>query len=242
VLSYTELARLLGPEQPFYGLQARGLEGEAPPCETIPEMAALYLSALKAVQPRGPYLLGGWSMGASIAWEMACQLQRQGERVEVLALIDGFVRPFDGGETPPDLAEALRFGALFYKDLLQAAGHALPLTDDALSRMAPEELLRTLEEASQSLATGSQPLQALRRVFELNLLAAWRYVPPPYAGPVLSIQAKGTTRVHGWEEVATGALKVHEIDGDHYSILRAPHVEPLASHLRNSLARDAGVT
>ncbi|WP_163996200.1 amino acid adenylation domain-containing protein [Pyxidicoccus caerfyrddinensis] len=242
VLSYTELARLLGPEQPFYGLQARGLEGEAPPCETIPEMAALYLSALKAVQPRGPYLLGGWSMGASIAWEMACQLQRQGECVEVLVLIDGFVRPFDGGETPPDLAEALRFGALFYKDLLQAAGHALPLMDEALSRMAPEELLRTLEEASQSLATGSQPLQALRRVFELNLLAAWRYVPPPYAGPVLSIQAKGTTRVHGWAEVATGALQVHEIDGDHYSILRAPHVEPLASLLRNSLARDAGTT
>ncbi|QSQ19869.1 amino acid adenylation domain-containing protein [Pyxidicoccus parkwayensis] len=239
VLSYTELARRLGPERPFYGLQARGLEGDAPPCESIPEMAALYLSALRAVQPHGPYLLGGWSMGASIAWEMACQLQQQGERVDVLALIDGFVRPFDGGETPPDRQEALRFGALFYKDLLRAAGHALPLTDEALSRMAPEDMLRTLEDASQSLAMGAQPLQALRRVFELNLLAAWKYVPPPYAGPVLSLQAKDTTRVHGWAEVATGALTVHAVDGDHYSILRAPHVESLASLLRAALKTDA---
>ncbi|MBZ4414933.1 non-ribosomal peptide synthetase [Myxococcus sp. RHSTA-1-4] len=237
VLSYTELARLLGPEQPFYGLQARGLEGDAPPCETLPEMAALYVAALQSVQPRGPYLLGGWSMGASIAWEMACQLQTREERVEVLALIDGFVRPFDGDGSPPGHDEAARLGALFYKDLLRAAGHALPLEDEALSRMAPEALLRTLEEAGQSLATGTQPLRALRGVFELNLLAAWRYVPPPYSGPVVSLQAKGTTRVHGWEAVATGALEVHELDGDHYSILRAPHVERLASLLRNCLER-----
>ncbi|WP_163866519.1 amino acid adenylation domain-containing protein [Myxococcus eversor] len=238
VLSYAELAKSLGPEQPFFGLQSRGLEGDVPPCESIPEMASLYLSAMKEVQPRGPYRLGGWSMGASIAWEMAHQLQAQGERVEVLALIDGFVRPFDGEGSAPGHDEARRFGAMFYSDLMRAAGNVVDLTDEGLVRQDPEALMRTLAATS----SGVQSLEVLRRVFEVNLLAAWSYVPAPYAGPVVSIEATGTTRVHGWEQVATGELTVHAIPGDHYSILRGPDVTRLASLLRECFERTQDVT
>ncbi|NVJ25738.1 alpha/beta fold hydrolase, partial [Myxococcus sp. AM011] len=238
VLSYAELAKSLGPEQPFFGLQSRGLEGDVPPCESIPEMASLYLSAMKEVQPRGPYRLGGWSMGASIAWEMAHQLQAQGERVEVLALIDGFVRPFDGEGSAPGHDEARRFGAMFYSDLMRAAGNVVDLTDEGLVRQDPEALMRTLAATS----SGVQSLEVLRRVFEVNLLAAWSYVPAPYAGPVVSIEATGTTRVHGWEQVTTGELTVHAIPGDHYSILRGPDVTRLASLLRECFERTQDVT
>ncbi|NTX52829.1 non-ribosomal peptide synthetase [Myxococcus sp. CA039A] len=239
VLSYAELAKSLGPEQPFFGLQSRGLEGDVPPCELIPEMASLYLSAMREVQPRGPYRLGGWSMGASIAWEMAHQLQQQGERIEVLALIDGFVRPFDGEGAAPGHDEARRFGAMFYTDLMRAAGNAVAMTDEELAREDPETLMRTLAAANPS---GVQSLEALRRVFEVNLLAAWSYVPAPYSGPVISIEATGTTRVHGWEQVATGELTIHAIPGDHYSILRGPDVTRLASLLREHLGRARDLT
>ncbi|HEY0737917.1 MAG TPA: amino acid adenylation domain-containing protein, partial [Herpetosiphonaceae bacterium] len=73
VLSYLELARLLGPDQPFYAFQAAGLDGEQPPHTQVETIAAAYLSALRAAQPHGPYRLGGWSFGGLVAYEMARQ-------------------------------------------------------------------------------------------------------------------------------------------------------------------------
>src|SRR5205823_1918690 len=71
VLCYYDLARALGPDQPFYGLRAVGLEGEAMPDTRIAAMAARYLDVLREQQQHGPYLLGGWSLGGVVAFEMA---------------------------------------------------------------------------------------------------------------------------------------------------------------------------
>ncbi|MFY0521989.1 alpha/beta fold hydrolase [Archangium gephyra] len=117
VLGYVELCRALAPDQPFYGLQSRGLEGDLEPCDSVQEMAALYLEALRTVQPRGPYLLGGWSMGGSIALEMARQLQQRGEQVELLALIDSYDLAPAVARLPPEQRETSGLGALFYKEL-----------------------------------------------------------------------------------------------------------------------------
>ena len=88
VLCYRALARRLGAQQPFYALQARGLDDEQEPQTQVEAMAADYLEAVRTVQSHGPYLLGGWSMGGLIALEMARQLQAQGEEVRLLALFD----------------------------------------------------------------------------------------------------------------------------------------------------------
>jgi thioesterase domain-containing protein len=89
------LARSLGPEQPFYGLHApfgATIGGEEKTVgATIEEMAAHYITAIQTVQPQGPYLLGGWSLGGVIALEMAQQLQRQGHDIGVLAIIDSML-------------------------------------------------------------------------------------------------------------------------------------------------------
>src|SRR2546423_10485211 len=90
VLEYHDLARLLGPDQPFYGLQSHGLDGKSEPHTSIKEMAAHYLKEMREVQPEGPYLLGGRSSGGTIAFEMACQLAAQGEKVALLALLDTY--------------------------------------------------------------------------------------------------------------------------------------------------------
>jgi thioesterase domain-containing protein len=88
VLGYRLLAEALGKERPFYGLQARGLDGKQTPLTSIEEIAANYLEAIKLIQPQGPYFLGGHSFGGFTAFEMAQQLSRQGETVAVLALFD----------------------------------------------------------------------------------------------------------------------------------------------------------
>ena len=74
MLLYRELARHLGTEQPFYGLQAQGLDGKIPFYTSIEEMAAHYLAEIRAVQPEGPYFLGGYCMGGTLAYHIAQEL------------------------------------------------------------------------------------------------------------------------------------------------------------------------
>jgi acyl carrier protein len=88
VLIYRELSKLLGDDQPFYGLQSQGLDGDAQPLTKIEDMAALYVKEIRRVQPTGPYLLGGYCLGGTIAYEVAQQLRAQGQDVALLALLD----------------------------------------------------------------------------------------------------------------------------------------------------------
>ncbi|KAK9693390.1 hypothetical protein K7432_013934 [Basidiobolus ranarum] len=86
--SYIGLSKYLDSEQPVYGLQARGLDEQAPVGETIEAMALDYLDQIRSIQPKGPYHLLGWSFGGSIAHSIAISLQQQNETVALLALID----------------------------------------------------------------------------------------------------------------------------------------------------------
>src|SRR5271154_5449555 len=88
VLVYRDLAKQLGDDQPFFGLQSQGLGGTQRPLSRIEDMAAIYLKEIRKKQPRGPYLLGGYCMGGTIAYEVACQFQQIGEEVALLALFD----------------------------------------------------------------------------------------------------------------------------------------------------------
>src|SRR5439155_4504057 len=90
VLNYYALAHHLGADQPYYGLQAQGLDGPQPIHHTIDEMAAHYLEEIRSLQPEGPYLLGGYCMGGTIAFEMAQQLHAEGQQVGLLALFDTY--------------------------------------------------------------------------------------------------------------------------------------------------------
>jgi pimeloyl-ACP methyl ester carboxylesterase len=105
--SYAGLTTPLGADQPVYGLQARGLNGTDVLPATVEEMAADYLAHVREVQPSGPYHLLGWSFGGLVAHEMAVQLQRSGERVGLLSVLDAFP-PGTGGPTAglPEEAQA----------------------------------------------------------------------------------------------------------------------------------------
>lgn len=88
VFGYAGLARHLGLNRPFYGLQARGLINDEEPLTQIEAMAEHYIQLIRQVQPEGPYYLGGWSMGGIVAFEVAQQLQAVGEAVAAVTIID----------------------------------------------------------------------------------------------------------------------------------------------------------
>ncbi|MEH2243500.1 non-ribosomal peptide synthetase [Nostoc sp.] len=106
VFPYYELADNLGKNQPFYGLQPIGLDGKSCPLTRIEDMAAHYIEALQKVQPKGPYFLGGWSFGGWVAFEMAQQLQKSGEEVALLAVLDTLA-PIPG--SIPSLSNSFKF-------------------------------------------------------------------------------------------------------------------------------------
>ena len=88
VVCFADLAHELDSEQSFYGLQSVGLDGADGPLDSIEEMARLYVSEVRSVQPHGPYVLIGACFGATVAYEMARQLLDAGEEVALLGLLD----------------------------------------------------------------------------------------------------------------------------------------------------------
>ncbi len=242
VLAYAELARLLGSDQPFYGLQARGLDGTVPPAESVEEMAAEYVKAIRSVQPAGPYRLGGWSMGGVIAYELARQLRAAGEQVALLALIDSYVPAVSVAKEPePD---RLQLALMFARDLMGASLADLPLDLEALTGMEPDAMLERLfqvaaEAGALPPGTDTGHLRALFRVFESNLRASRRYEAPATEGRVVLFKAKddaeGLPEDGGWSALVGGALEQHLLPGDHYSLLRHPGVRELAERLREVL-------
>jgi amino acid adenylation domain-containing protein len=247
VLCYAELARSLGPEQPVYGLQSLGLGEGQQPEQRVEDMAATYLAALRDLQPHGPYRLGGWSIGGVIAYEMAGQLRRAGEEVELLALLDTLAPTAPAGETAEiDEAELL---AALARDLGGLAGQDLRLTPAEL-RAIPEEdgdrrLRHVLERAQATGAlagVGLEPLRRLWEVFRANALAVRRYDAAPTAGPVLLFAASANPLKArrgdslGWDRLAGDGLELERLDAAHYTLLRPPAVQALAAALRGRLA------
>jgi len=95
VLLFSSLTEHLDKDQPIYGLQAKGLNGEDEPFTSIPEMAAHYISEILSQNPDGPYALSGFSFGGIIAYEMARQLLEMGKEVRMLAMFDTFSHETD---------------------------------------------------------------------------------------------------------------------------------------------------
>lgn len=252
VLCYRALAQALGADQPFYGLQSPYLQAEAPTALTsIEEMAAYYRQAIAKVQPHGPYLIGGWSMGGVIAYEMACQWAKAGEPVALLALIESYVPSpalaeewglyngdahTNGHEKAgkPDLAMA------FFRDLVQMTGERLGLTTPYLNGATEEETFAAwLVAAQRSGAIAPdvtvQDLAPFWRTFRANYTALAHYRPQAYPGEIVLFRgdayrtADYDTAVSAWQ--ALTKVQYHWLPGDHYTLLQPPSVTVLTQQL-----------
>ncbi|WP_164018189.1 non-ribosomal peptide synthetase [Pyxidicoccus trucidator] len=209
VLGFAELARQLGPRQPLYGLEAQGLDGAEPPLESILEMAYFYIEALRTVQPHGPYRLGGWSLGAVIAFEMARVLRLRGEEVDVVALIEPSPTSYAKGEPLPD-ASAL--AGLFDAEPAQAVG------------LSPEQ--RAALERVFTANLGALHAHTLKpQAGTVTLLLG---------ADTQGLDEHGPAR--GWDTLAEH-VDVLTMPGDHHSLLSAPYVERLATALAALLER-----
>ncbi|CAN7451819.1 amino acid adenylation domain-containing protein [Duganella sp. LjRoot269] len=250
-MGYVELTRCLGADQPVYGVQARGLQGEAAPLERIEEMAADYIALIKSRQPAGPYHLAGHSMGGCIAYEMARQLRLAGEEVALLALIDSRAQNASVQPLYRNGAYGQLAGIDWLDDDAVLLGILLPRLsmdwDSLRDVAADEQWLHVLETATRQ---GLLPPQAgvgqvrqMLAVTRANDTALRAYQPPAGDTPVLLFcgtegfaQQFGEPEL-GWRELVPDALEVVNLPGTHHTIMSGPGVAAIAERLAGALTR-----
>jgi thioesterase domain-containing protein len=227
VFCYRELVGCLAAEQPVYGLQSVGLDGEEEPLTAVADMAAHYVRQMRQVQKAGPYVLGGWSMGGLVALEMAQQLRSEGDDVR-LVVIDAPLLEHAPGDPPLD--ESARTS--FLREFTNQLGRQVDMGQFAL------EALSSAEQLGEWLrAAGLTELQHHLRVAETNLTAHVHYRPQPYFGDVVlicpeeSLAGVLADTLAQWQGLVGGQLRVGRVPGNHYTMLQPPHVAVLAQRL-----------
>ena len=247
VLVYRELAKQLGDDQPFFGLQSQGLGGTQRPLSRIEDMAAIYLKEIRKKQPRGPYLLGGYCMGGTIAYEVARQLQELGEEVALLALFD----TIEVSTLPPrSLPQTIYYNS---ERFIFHLTNLLALNSTDRSRFISEKL-RSLRIripvwlgrvnarlARQQRENGAaSEAQILGEVWDANFRAGLDYIPGRYRGTVTDIRPRRQYRIFDqpqlkWDRLADGGQKTIVLPVNPPAILSDPFVSHLAVALRKCL-------
>ena len=246
ILNYRHLARHLGPDQPLYGLQARGLDGKQTPDTRIEDMAAFYIREIRRIQPEGPYFLGGGSSGGTVAFEMAQQLRARDQRVSLLAMFDTYLP--NSRRYPVSTALS---GSRVYKADRHLGRLLLLRPKDQLSyifKLVKANIIPIDSNLKDIIYRGETPTEAsasraLEVVLKASRQALSNYVPKAYAGRItlfMSSEAPDRPFYDGrlaWNEIASDGLEVHVIPGDHENGFEEPHVKVLAEKLRVCIQR-----
>jgi amino acid adenylation domain-containing protein len=240
VLFWRELSRRLGPDQPFYGLQAHGLDGKQAPDRRVEDMASRYVREIQLLQPEGPYFLGGHCLGGLIAFEMAQQLQAQGQRVALLALMDSFA----------PLGRQTMRRSVPLRHRIKRTLELITLHIDNLRLLGWGDRLSYIEGKFNNLlykiymsvgAPWVPAAQARRRILDAGVEALRSYRPKVYPGAITLFQAIGMPAgvkekpQDGWAKLAAGGLETYLVPGYFAQMVYEPRVQLLADQLRACL-------
>ncbi|OYE02705.1 non-ribosomal peptide synthetase [Nostoc sp. 'Peltigera membranacea cyanobiont' 232] len=240
---YFNLSRRLGEDYQFYALEDT-LEQDKAEIISVEETATRYLQEIHKVQPNGPYLLGGHCYGGVLAFEMAQQLQKKGQIVSLLVVIDAIL-----SETPIEFThdDDAKF-------LLRIAESIK--TDNNIDFLVPFEELRDLP-LNQQLNFINQKANFIfsdteindflhhYKLFKSHVQAMRGYIPQIYPGKMTLFRANEEI-IHdfespewntndpllGWDKFSNQPIQMIEIPGDHFSIFVEPYIQELARYLR----------
>jgi amino acid adenylation domain-containing protein len=251
ILEYLDLAKYIEDDQPFYGIQAVGLDGKRPWLKTVGEMAEHYIKEIRAFQPVGPYYLGGSSYGGIVAYEMAQRLQQAGERVALLAFFD---------TAGPGYPEFLSTTSRWQKRLNHLQYRASLHWGNFRASTGRQKWEYIREKAKRAQFRVVWHVKRIRRRWEKRWTemslpkaivqtkkstedAVSRYVFQPYPGSAVLFRAMQQPpgirydRSLGWAPYVQGGLEIHDTPGHHGAIVREPRSRVLAQQLQDCLRR-----
>jgi thioesterase domain-containing protein/acyl carrier protein len=233
VLNFRDLSWGLHHDQPFFALQARGVDGTTDPHRSIEEMARAYVEEIRALRPHGPYFLAGYSGGGVVAFEMAQQLKSLGEEVPLLVFFDTY-HP----QMPILTVSLARKLKRLRKDGLKY------VKETVLDRLERARAVRERLQIKLRVLGGRAVPHALRdrHLTESFGLAAKRYQPQPWQGEAILFRAESVPFVfsgggpcYGWDSVVLGGVKTVKIPGNHDTLLLGANAKVLMGPLNAAL-------
>ncbi|MDF5724715.1 MAG: amino acid adenylation domain-containing protein [Rhizonema sp. PD37] len=244
-LGYSILANQLGPNQPIYALQCRGLDGKQQPLNSIEAIASTYIQAIREIQASGPYLIGGYSLGGLIAFEIASQLEAAGESVKHLLIIDTYTPLLDSQteKLPEDDITLLIF-------LAETVGFhfnaKVKLNYEELSVLDEEQrleyvLLILQQHQIMPPNSGKNLISGLANVFKANSQASFSYQPKAINASISLFKTEALAKQYpqnltlGWDELTNKKVDIRTVKGTHDSILQEPSVSELSAAIQEIL-------
>ncbi|MGQ0541539.1 MAG: thioesterase domain-containing protein, partial [Blastocatellia bacterium] len=254
VLFYKDLAKHLGEDQPFYGIQARRVGGRQVGHATVEEMAEFYIREMKEIQPEGPYYLGGSSFGGYAAFEMARQLTAKGHKIGMLAMFD---------TSTPEYKKLMPGTSTFQVHFHELLGR-LKLHQDSLTELSGKEKAKYLLQKLNKVRikyrrTIANKYKKYVRRFYANVKgtseipkkyiqiedqiyrASKKFNPGKFSGDMTIFRAETQPfgvypdRALGWGPLVEGSIEILDIPGHHTSIMAEPYVKVLAEKLMDQL-------
>ncbi len=254
VLYFYHLARYLGNNQPLYGLQAQGLDGETEPYKSIEEIAQQNIKAIQTVQPTGPYFLTGHSFGSRVVFEMTIQLQRMGESVAYVGILDT-PAPIKSGNDEDEFSnwDDAKWLCELAKILEAIMGTNLVLDYQTLVSLTPEQQFKHFKEHLEMIGffppqTDIKIARGLVQVHQIQCQIG--YEPQnTFSAPItlfcameIDLEAQNSSTLYqeptwGWNKFSNSEVEVHIVPGNHVSMMSEPHVKVLAEKLQQSLQK-----
>jgi acetoacetyl-CoA synthetase len=226
VIDFFQVVKHLQTPHSVQGMQAKGIDGTEEPFDRIEDMAQFYLDAIRQVQPRGPYLLAGYSLGGLVTLEMAQQLTANGQKVALLAMLDSY----------PDIRylSLAQRAQLVTRLMTRRATTAMKLpVGEALSLIIrPSRRRAVAPKVSYQPPVDVLLSPAMQRARECAYLALTRYKPRFYPGKIRFVRAEIPTDFPAdpaavWAHLAD-EFEVETVPGDHLGIM-STHYEKLAA-------------
>jgi thioesterase domain-containing protein len=203
------------------------------------------VAEIRALQPKGPYFLGGFSAGGLVAYEMARLLQQAGEQVQFLALVDSYVEAA-GGYWMKALysRRAMRMSLLALRVSWQSIWQEglIPVFRKKLRNLTVNVRIMAWLFMGKVVGSGDHqnPESQFLSPHEAFTRAIRVYTPQPYVGTAVSFRSPATDfeerdASDGWERYITGKVEHQEIYGGHDDIFLEPHVARLAAQIMEAL-------
>ncbi len=246
---YAEIARYLHTDQPIYGFRYTP-DQSAEQCSDIKKMAALYVERLRAFLPKGPYLIGGYCFGGNIAYEMARQLEAQGQRPQLVALFNSSPpnASYDQMQWTPRSMMLFTINIIHWLSLHRKQPAAVKY------QYARWKLVGLLKKIIRKFSRRKEYKDPCEQMIDFKLFpqALWPtvrnhvqsiidYQAKPYSGAVSLIRTSAHSifcsfdPLYGWQELAQGGVDLRVIPGMHENMMSEPSVRDLAHALTQTL-------
>ena len=243
------LVQQLNINRPFYGLRSLGLNECIPPYTDISQIAAYHIVSLQAVQPTGPYIIGGYSFGGRVAFEITRQLLVQGHAVKKLIILD--IPLIDSKPNTMSAWPDARFRYEFANSYGSGSDFNWQYTEFSVLR--PKQQIRCIAQHMKKcgVSLGLSEIVTLAGVYQANLTSYANYVAPKVTLTIpvnlIRVDEVGvfpflpdtefSTQypLWGWEQFSTYPIEYDQMSGNHYTMINVPHVISLAKCITHCL-------